>query len=153
MMTWRLWRRLKRPPADNPIYQRALAEAGAPIPWYMGCAEFGAFLLIVPVFLMTSFAYSLAWAVGISGAIVRRHSTGVYPLLAITPYGPLETQWALAAAIIYRNNTFNQINARNTWAGRAVVIGLLFFALFVAPSGSDEPAIVPIILYFLPGLP
>lgn len=135
-LTWRLWRWLRQPPDESPIYARAISQSGPPMPWIMGCAEVIGFILIVPMVLLMGPVYGIAWAVGISGNIAAATSSGQYDLLALTPGGPLAVSWALARATLDRNGTFANASARNTWAGRSMIIAVIYFAAVHAPRAT-----------------
>ncbi len=132
-LTVRLWRRLRQPLGESPIYQRTLGQPGPPMPWALGCAEIVGFILIAPMLLVMGPIYGLAWVVGISGNVVNTMSSGQYDLLALTPGGPLTMCWAIARATLDRNRTFANANALNTWAGRLMLIGVVYFAVVQAP--------------------
>jgi hypothetical protein len=145
-LTWRLWRRLRQPAEDSPIYRRAFGERGPAVPWYVGCAELIGFILIAPMLLLMGPVYGVAWTVGISGNLAALMSHGEYDLLSLTPGGPLTVAWAIARATLDRNGTFANASARNTWAGRLMIVLLVYFAAVISPrSRAGEPIAVPLL--------
>ncbi len=106
------------------------------MPWYLGCAEVIGFVLMAPMLLMMGPVYGLAWAVGISGNLAGALASGEYDLLALAPGGPLTVTWAIARATLDRNGTFANANARNTWAGRLMVVAIAYFALIHGPRAQ-----------------
>lgn len=151
MMTWRLWARLKTPFTENPLYRQVVEAPGPPIPWYTGCAELAAFLLVIPMFLFMGFANGIGWTVGIAGAIAQHRASGSHDLIAITPGGPLATSWALATGVMHRSGTFFHLNDRTTWVGRFVVMGLLWFPIVISPATVAGQSILPALLYAAAG--
>jgi hypothetical protein len=132
-LTWRLWRWLRQAADESPIYQRATGRRGPSLPWYLGCAELIGFVLLAPMLLFMGPVYGVAWAVGISGNLAALRSRDEYDLLALAPGGPLAVAWAIARAALDRNGTFANANARNTWAGRLMVIIIIYFVAVIAP--------------------
>ena len=129
MTTWQFWRYIIRPPQDNPIYQRMLSQAGPAIPWYVGCAEIFAFVLILPMVAFIGPVYSLGWVIGISSHIARARENGVLDLLSLAPPGPLGASFALAVASMHREGALARISQRSTWSGRLTVMLLVYVTL------------------------
>ena len=140
MNTWQLWRRIIRPPQDSVIYHRALHQAGPPIPWYIGCVEIFAFVLVAPMIAFIGPVYSFGWVIGIGGDIARARENGRLDLLALTPAGPLGASFAVAVATLHREGALVRISQRSTWAGRITALVLVLYVSLLAPRlAAGEP--------------
>jgi hypothetical protein len=146
MTSWRLWRALNTTPRGNPIFAEMLRQSGQRAPLLIVLIEMVAFLLVAPMLLFTSLIYSVGWTVGISSAIAGERARGSYDLLAVTPAGALAASWAIGIAFLHRSGNYQQINGRNAWAGRLMVIGLLYFAFVVSPRAAENVTIAPQLL-------
>jgi hypothetical protein len=139
LRTLMLWRGLKKPPAEHPLYQRVMTAPIQIAPWYTACIIIlVAPLLIIPAILFTSAFYSLRWAMMISSAISRQREAGMFELLALTPAGAFGTSWAISTASIYRNQSLEQIQAPSSW-----VVRLAFTLIVLASLGNFVEPLVP----------
>lgn len=145
MRTWKLWHHIINPPRDNPVYQWVLRKPGPAIPWYVGCAEVFAFILILPMVAFIGPVYSFGWVIGISEKIARARESGLLALLSITPSGTLGASFALATAIMHREGALARISQRSTWAGRFAVVLLLLYAYLAPRAAAGEPVVGPLI--------
>lgn len=148
MTTWKLWRRIVQP-RDSAVYRLARRQAGPAIPWYVGCAELFAFVLILPLILFIGTIYSFGWVVGMSGDIARARENGTFDLLALTPAGPLSAAFALAAGGLHRIGALERINQRAMWAGRLTVAGLLAYFVVIAPRLQAGEPILGVVVSML----
>ncbi len=132
MLSWSLWRRLKRSIPGHPAYQRVIIQQPQPMPWYAGCGIIiAAPLVILPGLILMSAVYGLRWAVQIAGAIAREREAGMYDLLALTPLGSFGISWVITSAYLHRNESLEQIQSAGAWLMRA------FFTLVVMLSAAS----------------
>ena len=139
MGTLSLWRGLKNPPANHPLYQRIMAAPPQAMSWYSACAFLMvAPLLLVPAMVFMSMFYSLRWAVVTSGTIAKERELGRFDLIAMSPAGAFGTTWAITSAFIHRNHSLEQIQSRSSWIFR-----LVFATVFLASVGNFVESLVP----------
>ena len=141
-MTWKLWRALQTPPVDHPLYRRHVKHTSF---YYVGWVGpvlillvgtilaptlFFVFLLLTPVLyaLTNGTVYGAMWAMHISSGITRERQRHTYDLLAVSPGGPMEANWALCTATLYRNRTFEHVSGDLIWVIR-VLLGLIALAV------------------------
>lgn len=130
--TWRLWRELRHPPGDHPLFWHYRWRVSAqPAPKRMAywrwllllallliCASLflmsptafilivliGVVLLPVAILLFNSMIIGSVWTHQISAALAREYQSGRYDLLSITPRGALGISWILGAGILHRES-------------------------------------------------
>ena len=130
MLTFRLWRALKRPPTRNPLFRRAYIRPEEPAPWYVGCVQWAGVLIFLPIIALAGLIYGFGWSVGIAGLLCRERENRRFDLLALTPPGPLGMSWAAALGYLTHHRTFRNINQTGNLLVRAV-----FMALFISGAG------------------
>jgi hypothetical protein len=119
LLTWTLWRGLKKPAGQHPLFQRVLTAPPQMIPWYLACGLIvTAPFLLLPALVFMSAVYGLRWAVMIATAIAREQESGMYELTALTPPGALGSSRAIMTACLYRNESLAQIQSLGAWALR-----------------------------------
>jgi hypothetical protein len=130
MITLMLWRRLRKPPANHPLFVRAIGMNDNPMPWYFAL---GAILLAPLVFplgiMLLSDAYSLIWAVSASSAIAQERERGTLDLLYLLPFGAFGASWALYTGCIHRNQIFSRMSGIGVALFRIVFILIVLDAL------------------------
>src|SRR5262245_42171716 len=119
MLTWKLWRGLKKPISRHPLFQRIMAAPPQDMPWYITCAVIVvAPFLILPAIVFLSAVYGLRWAMNIAGAIAREREAGMYELVSLTPAGAFGSSRAIVAACLHRNESLSQIQSVGAWVMR-----------------------------------
>ncbi len=178
MTTWRLWRALRHPPFNHPLFWRTVmtkeTEASTRH-WPVGRVALGALLLFIcsgAVFprqlttialiafmivpgLMVSFTfngliYGLIWGVKISSTIARSYESSTFDLLALSPPGGLGAAWAMSTGCLYRNRMAGDLAFPETWTIRLFVVIFASMAL-ATMSGAQYPGelVVPVLVYSL----
>ncbi len=107
MLTWRLWRALRYPDEDNPLFARLGGQPKRPERWRFrrfqplidmveAIAE-TASIVIAPVLLVIGANFlGAVVAFNITQAIRQEHEGGTYDLLALTPFGRGVVSWQIA---------------------------------------------------------
>jgi hypothetical protein len=140
MLSWKLWRGLRRAFPEHPLYTRVLGTAFKPMGLAMACAIIlVAPFLLLPGLLFMSAIYALRWAVQIASIIAREREASTYDLVALTPFGPLGCNRAISAACLHRHESLEQIQSPGAWIMRMVfsLILVVSFAGFTEPILSD----------------
>jgi hypothetical protein len=138
MLTWKLWRGLKKPAARNPLFQRIMTAPPQSMPWYLTCAVIiAAPFLLLPAIVFLSAVYGLRWAVMIAGAIAREREVGMFELTSLTPAGAFGSSRAIMAACLHRNESLAQIQSVGAWVMR-MAFGLM---LMMSLEGITAPII------------
>ena len=139
ILTWTLWRWIKRPVTGHPLYQRIVTQAPYIMPWYMGCALilFSPFLLL-PGIVFLSAVYGLRWAVQIASSIANEREAGMYDLLVIAPAGALGVGRIVMSACMHRNESLEQTEAFGTWMMRG-----FFTVVLILIAASITPPLIP----------
>ena len=156
MFTWKIWRGLRTPPQQHPLFRRVMVAPLRPTPWYVGCAIILiAPLLLLPAILFTSAFYSLRWAVTIGGIIAREREVGMFDLISLSPEGGLGASWAICTASIHRNQSLQQIQSPMSWLVRLgftllILASLGNFVEPLVPFGANAPMeiIIPLVYLF-----
>lgn len=119
MLTWKLWRGLKRPPPKNPLFQRVMSSPPQEMPWYLGCAiVLVAPFLLLPAFVFMSAVYGLRWTIMIAGMIARERESGMFELIALSPNGLFGSSRAIMSACLHRNESLAQMQSFGAWIMR-----------------------------------
>ena len=107
MLTWRLWRALRYPDEDHPLFARLGGQRKRPTRWHFrryqplidmieAIAE-TASIVIAPVLLVIGANFlGAVVAFNITQAIQHEHERGTYDLLALTPFGRGVVSWQIA---------------------------------------------------------
>lgn len=123
MLTYRLWRALKRPPRNHPLFRRALSGAkddvppltGLAISWLFMCSAFalcGAVIwTAIPLTVLAlvtglNTLMGALWATSIATTIAQAQSRGQMGILGVLPLGPLGVAWALTTGCLHRRSGF-----------------------------------------------
>lgn len=135
MVTFRLWQRLRHPPAQHPMFVRVTELGGDPLPWYIAFAM----VLLAPIFfpiaiMLMSDLYSLIWAVNTSGAIAQEQERGTFDLLCMLPLGAFGTSWVFYTGYIHRHEMLHRLSGMGVWIFRIAFILLVIDLL----SGSSK---------------
>jgi hypothetical protein len=140
MLTWKLWRGLKKPAPRHPLFQRIMSAPPQDMPWYITCGIIlVAPFLLLPAIVFLSAVYGLRWAMTIAGTIAREREVGMYELISLTPAGLLGSSRAIMAACMHRNESLAQIQSVGAWVMR-MAFGLVLML-------STEMLSTPIIRY------
>lgn len=136
MLTWKLWRGLRRAFPEHPLYSRVMGTSFRPMGWAMACAiVLVAPFLLLPGLLFMSAIYALRWAVQIASIIAREREAGTYDLVALSPTGPFGCNRAISAACLHRHESLEQIQSPGAW-----IMRLTFsLVLVVSVAGFTEP--------------
>lgn len=140
MLTWRLWRGLKKPAAQHPLFLRVLNTPPLIMPWYIACSVIViAPFLLLPALVFMSGVYGLRWAVMIANSIAKEQESGMYELIALTPVGAFGSSRAIMTACLHRNESLAQLQSLGAWALR-ITFGIVLML-------SLEMVSAPIIRY------
>lgn len=155
LLTWKLWRWLKKPLVGHPLYQRIVTNPPFIMPWYLGCVLILISpLLLLPAMVFLSAVYGLRWAMQIASHIAHEREFGMYELLAISPPGRLGINRTIISACLYRNESLEQVQAAGAWMMRGfftlvfMLIGASITGNFI-PEDVTAPAGAVIILIYL----
>lgn len=125
IVSWPLWRALRRPPSRNPAFRRAYGAPEQPFPWHIGCLQWLGALLFLPILAVPGTVYGLGWSVGISNLIGRERESGRFEILSLCPSGPLGMSWAIATGYLYHHRTFRNIVSRGNLFFRVLLMALV----------------------------
>jgi hypothetical protein len=169
-ITWKIWRALRRPPLNSPLYRRQ--QAGRPRhrlyrrallvglwlalvggcyqatfnhpPVYQWLSGLNFFTVVCVIFALVLFYLSILTA-AISLTITRAREQRIYDLLCLTPPGTLAVNWTLCAATIYHRKGFGVFWFIVTFAslilGMALVVEIAIPVLGLLDT-SNTPALV-----------
>ena len=129
MLSLRLWKALRTPPTNASLFRRAYSTTEEPFPWYIGCGQWAAGLLIFPVIAFAGTIYSLGWAAGIANLIGRERARHTYDLICVAPPGPLGVSWAMALGYLYRHRTFRNVNQPGNLIARVALTSFVLAGL------------------------
>lgn len=133
---YRLWRMLQKPPVHHPLYRR-IYSIQEPMTWADALSDMLiAALFWTPTVLLATLFYSLTWVINIGGMLAEQREQRRYDLLYITPGGMIDVTWAVLVSCLRRDESFQRINAQNTWFARS------FF--FIVPAVCATALILPI---------
>lgn len=143
MLTWRLWRALRYPDENNPLFAR-IQEQPSHIPGRRFLARLEplastialfatvGLMVIAPfVLLLTANLFGALVAFNVTDAINREREGGTYDLLALTPSGLGASNWQIAAACATRLNVIERLASLRT-----LCVATLFLVLIYALSGA-----------------
>ncbi len=139
MLTWRLWRALRYPDEDNPLFER-VQEQPVEVPGqrYLRplAPVYHIFASLLPALVVVVAPVALLLASNILGAliafnvmrVIRRERDGhTYDLLALIPMGLGAANWQIAAACTLRLNAVERLSQFRTLA--VITLVLLMFYL------------------------
>ena len=150
MLSFRLWRALKRPPTRNPVFRRAYVRPEEPAPWYVGCVQWAGVLIFLPIIALAGLIYGAGWSVGIAGLLGRERENRSFDLLALTPPGPLGMSWATALGYLYAHSTFRNVNQTGNLLARATLMAAILSSAGLVLSVSvifSAPPLTLLALY------
>jgi hypothetical protein len=138
MLTWRLWRALRSPEEDDPLFQRVRAQPlvipGQKLlrplmPIYQATAVITSVVTMVIAPAALFFGANLFGAMlafNIMNTINSERERGTYDLLALTPPGRGQINWLIAAACAYRLNLIHRLAELRILALITLVLLLLY---------------------------
>lgn len=150
MLSFRLWRALKRPPTRNPLFRRAYTHPEEPAPWYVGCVRWAGVLIFLPIIALAGLVYGFGWSVSIANLLGRERETHTFDLISLTPPGPLGMSWAAALGYLYHHRTFRNVNESGNLLVRAAFMALLLGGagvVFTVAAIFDAPPLILLMLY------
>lgn len=146
MLSYQLWRALKRPPTRNPLFRRTYLTAEQPAIWYVGCVQWIGILVFLPIIALAGLVYGFGWSAGVATQIGRERERHTFDLISLTPPGPLGMSWAAALGYLHYQRTFRNVNHVGNLLVRAGVVTLLFAgfdaALFMTMTTPPPLAIL-----------
>lgn len=142
MITWRLWRGLRYPPADHPLFKRTVEQVNRVIPpWYlMLLLIITAPIVIVPGLTVAGTVYSLLWTSTIAVNINREQQAANYDQLAVLPIGTIGVHWLIATACLHRNRSFLNLHGPGFWLIRSMTLFVIVSSGFSGHFVMDDPA-------------
>ncbi len=150
MLTWRLWRALRSPDEDNPLFERVQAQGIdlpgkrllrplAPVMRVIGVLLPAVAVVIAPAaLLLAANLLGALIAFNIMSTINREREGGTYDLLALTPIGLGAVNWLIAAACTQRLNAIERLAQFRTLA--LIMLILLMFYFF--EDGTVTPIVI-----------
>jgi len=142
MYTWRLFRALRTPPINNPLYlqmQGTVKSSWLDRLWnvFMGLLILLLFvkpplfiiiLLMIPIVypLVSSTCYGVLFSLRTSSMIFTRRQQGSYDLIRLTPGGAWQAFWGVCAGSVHRNGDLDRL----THYLRRIITVLLTMGLF-----------------------
>ena len=130
MLTWTLWRALRKPPFAHPLYQQIIGRPASPMAASLSCVVvLVAPLLLLPALLFLSTVYGLRWAMQIASAIAVERETGRFDLLALAPDGAFGVSRAIMSAYLHRHESLSQIQSVGGWILRLAFMLTILLAL------------------------
>lgn len=136
MLTHTLWRALRHPSTEHPLFRRTVLRRLDAIPclaW--GVALIAAPVLLLPALLLIGMTYGLIWAMMIAGLIARERTNGLFELLAVSPLGAFGTSWLICTACVHRGQAFDRIHNFGLWFAR--IIFALYIVAFTGFGGRS----------------
>lgn len=125
-LSWRIWRALRNPPRQHPLFRQVLAKTeainprptGAFFTWMFMCTTLTffwttifqwvlVFLLLLLLGFNTLYGLRIAWS--ISGTIGDEKERQRYDLLAALPFGLFGTSWAISTGCLHRRWSFRWV--------------------------------------------
>jgi len=181
--SFQLWRCLRYPPRNHPVFRHTAAIARhshPPIPrWIQIAGGLGLLFIICAIWspsmilagLAILFAspvvflvangtvYGLLWAVSASGILRRYRQHGAHELLSLSPTDPLEIDWLFCQGTLHRGGGLEQIHTAVRLLlglGLGFVLVITFFTTTNAIALSDTatgPATIRLAFTVLLGYP
>lgn len=153
MMTLKLWRLLKNPPHDDPIFRRAAHDYQPPNRWrqyldyliwllvialFVGylrqslltiSSDLSPIIIFIGMIVLGGTIYGVDWAFAISDAVAAARENHTLDLMSITPRGAIGTVWALGLSQLHRASNFRHRNASRRRVFFGLGAGLLLIAI------------------------
>jgi hypothetical protein len=135
MLTFWLWKSLRRADASHPLYMRIYMAPPVPMPWYIAVLVIAlAPFLLLPGIVLMSAVYSLRWSAQVAATLAEERAAGRFELLALTPPGALGAAWAACRACLQRHGSMGQIQSIGSWVMRVAFLWLIATSLRGSPA-------------------
>ena len=157
MLTWRLWRALRSPDEDNPLFERMQVQA-IDIPgkrWLRPLTPlYHVFAFFIPIVAVVVAPVALVVAANVLGALIafnimsainRERNQRTYDLLALIPIGLGAVNWLIAAACTQRLDAIDRLSQFRTLA----IITLILLMFYFVRSGFLAMAAVVVLMIAL----
>ena len=157
MLTWRLWRALRNPDEDNPLFER-MQTRSVDIPgkrWLRPLTPlYHVFAFFIPVVVVVIAPVALVIAANVLGALIafnimstinRERNQRTYDLLALTPIGLGAVNWLIAAACTQRLDAIDRLSQFRTLA----IITLILLMFYLVRGGLLASAAVVVLIIAL----
>jgi len=132
MTMWRLWKGLKYPAGDHPVFARVLDDIYddatrmsrlAQNIFLQGQIWLWPLLFIIDMRLVCLMALSgtlsgMILTLRISNRIANEQQSRTYDLLCLTPGGTIRTLWAICTGCLHREQAFEILNSLEAWVVR-----------------------------------
>lgn len=167
MITPHVWKALHRPPRTHRLFQLAAVDLPAPRRLPISNSLLGLLLAVLAgaIFFSREFSsmlslliffaiplvvanvifiaplYGLRWALRSSSLIARLRYSGAYELLCLTPPGPLNVNWMICTATLYKSIGTAALDARTLWPTRMFLIVPLVVFLTIQSSVLNQPGL------------
>ena len=153
MMTWKLWRVLKAPPYDDPIFRRSSQNYQPPSRWrqvldylvwivvialFVGylrqtfvslSTDLSPIIIFVGIIALGGTIYGVDWALAISDTVALARENNTLDLLCITPRGAIGAVWALGLSQLHRASNFHNRNTSRRRVFFSLGTGLLLISI------------------------
>ena len=143
MTMWRLWKALKQPANDHPVFMRVLDDIYDDATrmsrltqniFLQGQIWLWPLLFIIDMRLICLMALSgtisgLILTLRISNRIASEQQSRTYDLLCLTPGGTIRTLWAICMGCVHREQAFEILNSLEAW-----IVRLGLFVPFIISS-------------------
>jgi hypothetical protein len=157
LLTWRLWRALRSPDEDNPLFERIQVQA-IDIPgkrWLRPLTPlYHVFAFFIPVVVVVIAPIALVVAANVLGALIafnimsainRERNQRTYDLLALIPIGLGAVNWLIAAACTQRLDAIERLSQFRTLA----IITLILLMFYFVRGGILASAAVVVLMIAL----
>lgn len=136
MVTYIIWRGLRRPPSEHPLHRYVLSQpAGGLSVWLWLAALVFAPVLMLPALALITPVSGVGWCADIAGTTARARERGRFDLWSLQPGGVFMALWAITTATLHRGDNFARLHSGGLWFVRAMVVFALV-SLFVDTRGS-----------------
>lgn len=143
MMMWRLWKGLKHPTCNHPMFVRVQADIYDDETRFtrliqniflQGQIWLWPLLFIIDMRLVCLMALGgsisgIILALRISNQIAGEQHSRTYDLLCLTPGGTIRTLWAMCTGCLHREDAFEILNSNEAW-----IVRLGLFVPFIVSS-------------------
>jgi hypothetical protein len=135
MLTFWLWKSLRRADTSHPLYSRIYMTPPVPMPWYIALLVIAlAPFLLLPGIVLMSAVYSLRWSAQVAATLAEERAAGRFELLSLTPPGALGAAWATCRACLQRHGSMGQIQSVGSWVMRLAFLWLIATSLRGSPT-------------------